>query len=120
MKRHVKQIAVVIGVTVLGFLSICYLMWNCTRIREWGVAVEYVDLDWLPDGVTTVTFVSSDIQKVAEFTIDRKVFESWCKAQGKPLGVLAAGQEEKIWRANRFLGQMKVIEEPRDVDEYIL
>lgn len=109
-----KALAIAFSVIFLFVAGIIFVLWDWARIKDWGIDVPAVDVEWLPAGASNVTFVSSDINRIAEFEVDRDVFETWCRAQGKALAVIEGG-EPKVSRAYRLFDQID--EAPKDESE---
>ncbi|MGK0187440.1 MAG: hypothetical protein ACI9R3_003228 [Verrucomicrobiales bacterium] len=112
-----KGCAIAVGLALLLAFVVGYLLWDSTRIREWGVGVDTADLEWIPQGASDITFVAGDIQKIAEFTIDRKAFEHWCTSIGRPLAPVGEDEKARLWRANMFLDKIGATSRPNDPDE---
>lgn len=106
-----------LGTVVLIFSGIFVGLWNFARIKSYGVNENAVEVEWLPKDITDVTFISGNINRIAEFNIDRTSFEIWCKLVEKPLSPVAANSEVWVFRANEQLANIGKIERPSDRDK---
>lgn len=102
-----KGYLIVIGFVLLCILSFALLLWDYARIKSWGVGVE--SLEWLPEQASNITFISGNINRVAEFDIDLDSLAKWCTSIGKPMTAVAEGQYATIWRVNPFLDRFEII-----------
>jgi|APTNR8051073442_1049403.scaffolds.fasta_scaffold07939_4 hypothetical protein len=103
-----KKGCLIFGAIVLvGILGCGFLLWDFARIKSWGIEVKSVE--WLPKQASNITFISGDINRIAEFDIDRDFLEKWCDSLGKPLKPVAEGQDANIWRVNPFLDQFGTV-----------
>lgn len=89
------------GVVLVAFLGLAFLLWDYARIKSWGVGVESVE--WLPVQASNITFISGDINRVAEFDIDRNSLIKWCDSIGKPMASVVEDQNAMISRVYPFL-----------------
>ncbi len=94
------------GIVLVGILGFAFLLWDFARIKSWGVGVESVE--WLPKQASNITFISGNINRVAEFDIDRDSLMKWCDSIGKSLASVAEDQNATIWRVNPFLDQFGI------------
>ncbi|TLD71066.1 hypothetical protein FEM03_09135 [Phragmitibacter flavus] len=94
------------GIVLVGTFAFAFFLWDYARIKSWGVDVESVE--WLPTQASNITFISSDINRVAEFDIDQDSLLQWCDSIGKSLAAVAEDQTATIWRVNPFLDRFGV------------
>ena len=114
-----KGCLIAFGVILLCVSGIFYLLWEYARIKSWGVGVSRAEAEWIPENASDVTFISGDINKIAEFNIDQAHFEAWCESIGKPLSPVAEEKKARMWRANPFLERIGAIKERDHDDEYL-
>ncbi|MAS92827.1 MAG: hypothetical protein CMO55_06475 [Verrucomicrobiales bacterium] len=111
-----------IGIVALMAGGLWFAAWDFCRIKDWGVNETSVEIDWIPPEATEVTFVSGNIEKRAEFSIDQQIFEEWCASIGKPLTVVSKGSESggfseaMLFRSNPLLALKGITEKPNDDD----
>ncbi len=98
------------SVPLILFGGIAFLVWDFVEIKDWGVGEDSVD--WLPRQASNITYIYSRAIQLAEFDIDQKSFEEWCRSIEKPLKPMTEGQEIAIQRANNVLAMRGAIEKP--------
>ncbi|MDF1740994.1 MAG: hypothetical protein P1U86_17660 [Verrucomicrobiales bacterium] len=111
-----KGCLVGLSAVLLVFSGLCLCLWNFARIKSYGVGVDTVRIGWLPDEISDVTYISGNINRIAEFSIDQKAFENWCESAGKPLSPVADNSKPWVFRANEQLERIGKIERPSDPD----
>lgn len=95
------------GIVVVCILGFGFLLWDFARIKSWGVDVNSVE--WLPKEASNITFISGDINRIAEFDIDRCALAKWCDSIGKPLKPVAEDQNASVWRVNPWLDRFGIV-----------
>lgn len=105
-KRMGGCCSILVGIPLVCIFGLGFYIWDFARIKSWGVGAKSVE--WLPKQASDITFISGDINRIAEFDIDRDSLAKWCDSIGKPLKPVAEGQNASIWRVNPYLKQFGI------------
>jgi len=114
MKTKNKGCLILLAIALAPILYVAHYLFY----SESGINESDPQLSWLPDNSTDVTYYADSWGKYAEFSIDRVLFENWCRAEGKELQTIEGVTDDDdyfAFRATRNLeykGLLSPIEPP--------